>query len=77
VGPNHALRVVPNYALISKQTGEVIIGMLADVKQATIGPLIERSIIPGTVVYTDECDIYTRSPGWGSTYRSVCLSCAR
>ena len=41
-----------------QRAGEVIIRMLADVKQTTIGPLIQRSIIPGAVVYTDEYDIY-------------------
>jgi len=30
--------------------GEVIIRMLADVKQRTIGPLIKRAIAPGTAV---------------------------
>jgi transposase len=55
-----------------QRTGEVIIRMLADVKQTTIGPLIMRSIIPGTVVYTDEYDIYARLPRWGSTHRTVC-----
>jgi hypothetical protein len=38
--------------------GEVVIRMLADVKQATIGPLIRRTISPGATVYTDEYDIY-------------------
>jgi transposase len=55
-----------------QRTGEVIIRMLADVKQTTIGPLIKRSILPGTVVYTDEYDIYARLPGWGYTHRTVC-----
>jgi len=54
-----------------RRTGEVIIRMLADVKQATIGPLIMRSILPGTVVYTDGYDIYARLPEWGYTHRTV------
>ena len=45
--------------------GEIVIRILADVKQATIGPLIKRTILPGTVVYTDEYDIYARLPQWG------------
>ena len=40
-----------------QRTGEVVLRMLADVKQATIGPLIEKIITPGSVVYTDEYDI--------------------
>ena len=36
-----------------QRTGEVVIRILADVKQATIGPLIKRTITPGTVIFTD------------------------
>ena len=42
--------------------GQVVIRMLADVKQRTIGPIIEATIAPGPVVYTDEYDIYARLP---------------
>ncbi len=34
--------------------GEVVIRMLENVKQVTIGPLIERTIAKGTWVSTDE-----------------------
>jgi transposase len=52
--------------------GQVVIRMLADVKQASIGPLIKRTIAPGSVVYTDEYDSYARLPQWGYTHRTVC-----
>jgi transposase-like protein len=52
--------------------GAILIRMLADVKQATIGPLIQQTIAPGTVVYTDEYDIDARLPAWGDTHRTVC-----
>ena len=55
-----------------QRTGEVVLRMLADVKQATIGPLIRRTILPGTVVYTDEYDIYARLTQWGFIHRTVC-----
>jgi transposase-like protein len=55
-----------------QRTGEVVIRMLADVKQATIGPLIKGTILPGTVVYTDEDDIYARLTQWGFIHRTVC-----
>ena len=55
-----------------QRAGEVVIRMLADVKQKTIGPLIKAAIAPGTVVYTDEYDIYARLPEWGYTHRTVC-----
>ena len=40
-----------------QRTGEVAIRMLENVQQVTIGPLIERIIAQGSVVYTDEYDI--------------------
>ena len=61
----------PIFEMIQR-TGEVVLRMLADVKQATIGPLIKGTILPGTVVYTDEYDIYARLPQWGFVHRTVC-----
>ena len=55
-----------------QRTGEVMIRMPADAKQATIGPLIKRTIAEGSVVYTDEYDIYSRLEGWGYDHRTVC-----
>ena len=52
--------------------GQIVIRMLADVKQKTIGPLIRRTIAPGTAVFTDEYDIYARLPRWGYIHRTVC-----
>ena len=40
--------------------GAVVIRMLANVQQVRIGPLIERTIAKGALVYTDEYDIYSR-----------------
>ena len=48
--------------------------MLADVKQATIAPLIKQTIAKGTVVYTDEYDIYARLTEWGYDHQTVCHS---
>ena len=52
--------------------GAVVIRMLADVKQATIGPLVRRTIAVGSTIYTDEYDIYARLPEWGYTHQTVC-----
>jgi transposase len=57
---------------MTQRTGEVIIRMLSDVQQKTIGPLIKRAIAPGATVYTDEYDIYARLAEWGYTHRTVC-----
>ena len=52
--------------------GDVVIRMLENVKQKTILPLIQSTIASGTLVYTDEYDIYNRLPDWAtSTRRSV------
>ena len=45
--------------------GEVAIKMLADIRQKTIKPLILATVAPGTMVYTDEHDIYARLLEWG------------
>lgn len=55
-----------------QRTGEVVIRMLADVKQATIGPLIRSTIAAGSEVHTDEYDIYSRLGEWGYEHRTVC-----
>ena len=48
-----------------ERSGEVVITMLPNVQQKTIAPLIKRTIAKGTVVYTDEYDIYDRLTEWG------------
>src|SRR5262245_8952925 len=52
--------------------GEVVIRMLSDVRQTTIGPLIRRFIAPGSTLYTDEHGIYNRLSEWGYEHRTVC-----
>jgi len=55
-----------------QRTGEVVIRMLANVQQVTIGPLIRETIAKGSVIYTDEYDIYSRLSEWGYTHHTVC-----
>lgn len=52
--------------------GDIAIRMLADVKQRTIGPLVRETITEGSVVDTDEHDLYARLPRWGYTHHTVC-----
>ena len=54
--------------------GQVVIRMLENVQQATIKPLIEKTIEKGSITYTDEYDIYSRLDEWGFERRSVCHS---
>lgn len=54
--------------------GEVVIQMLANVQQRTIKPIIQSIVKPGTLIYTDEYDIYARLEAWGYSHKSVCHS---
>src|SRR4051812_50181114 len=55
-----------------QRSGMVVIRMLENVQQVTIAPLIRATIATGTVVYTDEYDIYARLSRWGYGHRTVC-----
>jgi transposase-like protein len=52
--------------------GNVVIKMLANVKQKTIEPIIKATITAGALVYTDEYNIYARLEQWGYGHESVC-----
>src|SRR5713226_7476800 len=54
-----------------QRCGQVVINMLANVKQKTIEPLIKETIAPGTRVYTDEYSIYARLYVWGYDHKRV------
>ena len=51
--------------------GDVVINMLPNVKQVTIRPIIEGTVEKGTLVYTDEYDIYCRLPEWSYGHKTV------
>jgi transposase len=57
-----------------ERKGAVVIRMLANVQQVTLKPLMQATIVPGTLVYTDEYDIYSRLEEWGYDHESVCHS---
>ena len=46
--------------------------MLADVRQATIRPVIEATVAKGALVHTDEYDVYGRLEEWGYGHKTVC-----
>ena len=46
--------------------------MLPTVRQATIKPIITQAVAPGTLLHTDEYDIYARLPAWGYGHKTVC-----
>jgi hypothetical protein len=51
--------------------GQVVMHLLANVKQQTIEPCIKDTIASGTLVYTDEYSIYARLETWGYAHKSV------
>lgn len=61
----------PIFGMIQRG-GQVAIQMLANVQQVTIKPLIQSTIAPGTLIYTDEYAIYDRLEQWGYSRKSVC-----
>jgi transposase len=46
--------------------------MLANVQQATIRPIIESTVAHGSLIHTDEYDIYARLEPWGYGHKTVC-----
>lgn len=60
----------PVLGLIQRD-GEVVIRMLPNVQQTTIKPVITSIIAPGSLIYTDEYNIYNRLPEWGYKHKTV------
>lgn len=54
-----------------QRCGQVVIHMLENVQQVTIEPLIKQTVVPGTLIYTDDCNIYGRLYEWGYVHKSV------
>src|SRR3954454_22447803 len=52
--------------------GEVVVRMLANVRQATIRPVIGASVAAGALVHTDEYGVYGRLEEWGYGHKTVC-----
>lgn len=52
--------------------GQVVLHMLANVQQVTIRPIIDKFVSKGTLIYTDEYNIYDRLPAWGYRHNTVC-----
>ena len=54
-----------------QRTGQVVMRVLPNVRQATIAPVLKATIAPGTMVFTDEYDIYSRRKEWGDKHSTV------
>lgn len=57
-----------------QRSGELIMRVLPNVQQETIAPILKGSIAIGTIVYTDEYNIYNKLPNWGYIHLTVCHS---
>ena len=51
--------------------GEVVLHMLANVQQKTIAPILKQTIQVGSLIFTDEYDIYARLEEWGYAHKTV------
>jgi transposase-like protein len=56
---------------IIQRNGEVVLHMLANVQQKTIQPLLKQTIRVGSLIFTDEYDIYARLAEWGYQHKTV------
>jgi transposase len=54
-----------------QRNGVLSISMLQNVQQNVIGPIIKALVKPGTLIYTDEYNIYDRLEQWGFLHKSV------
>jgi transposase-like protein len=77
-GPRHAgegfgaLRRTPPILGLIQRGGQVVLRMLADVRQKTIRPVIEAAVAGGARIHTDEYGSYARLPAWGYRHETVC-----
>jgi transposase len=57
---------------VIQRGGQVMLRMLANVQQATIKPIIKATVTKGSLIYTDEYNVYARLPAWGYPHKTVC-----
>ena len=60
----------PIFGMIQRN-GDVCNQMMPNVQQVTIKPVMMKVIEPGSMVYTDEYNIYDRLPEWGYQHKCV------
>jgi len=57
-----------------QRDGLLVIRLLENVQQKTIKPIIEQVVKKGSLIYTDEYNIYNKLVQWGYTHKTVCHS---
>ena len=60
----------PVFGLIQRG-GDVVLNMLPNVQQTTIKPIIAKTVEQGSLMFTDEYNIYNRLPEWGYEHKTV------
>lgn len=60
----------PVFSLLQRN-GEVFIKMLPNVQQKTSQPIITKTVATGSMIYSDEYDIYNRLEEWVYGHKSV------
>lgn len=59
---------------IIERNGDLVMQMFPNVQQVTIKPFITENIEKGTLIYTDEYNIYSRLIEWEYEHKTVCHS---
>jgi transposase-like protein len=54
-----------------QRNGEVVLQMLPNVQQKTIQPIITQTVEAGSLIYTDEYNVYDRLQQWGYAHKRV------
>lgn len=49
----------------------MVLRLLANVQQTTIRPIIAATVAPGSLIHTDEYDIYACLEDWGYAHKTV------
>ena len=57
-----------------QRNGLLALYALDNVKQETIKPVIGKCVAPGSLIYTDEYNIYNRLTQWNYRHKTVCHS---
>lgn len=55
-----------------QRNGLLALRLLNNVQQKTIRPIIKQLVAPGSLIYTDEYNIYNRLNEWGYAHKTVC-----
>ena len=61
----------PILGLVQRSSGLVMLKVVNNVQQKTIKPIIQETVAEGTLIYTDEYNIYNKLTEWGYAHKTV------